>query len=157
MGIWGFRINCKRFLGFLVEHVFLGERFSIAIPKWIQKCILEIGSVSMFHFAMQYCELRDETTCIGQRTLSSFICVKNQLATRSGSLCRGKSLWWLFILFPWPKKCSKRSKTYIFGKACLNWVFSGTRKCFAILWCNITNYGMKRYALQRARTQLSDA
>ena len=157
MGIWGFRINCKRFLGFLVEHVFLGERFSIAIPKWIQKCILEIGSVSMFHFAVQYCELRDETTCIGKRTLSSFICVKNQLATRSGSLCGGKSLYMFLIWFPWPQKCSKRSKTYVLSIAFPNLLFSGTRKSFAILWCNITNYGMKRYALERARTQLSDA
>ena len=37
-------------------------------------------------FVTQYYELQDETTCTGKSANAAFRCIKNQLATRSGSL-----------------------------------------------------------------------
>ena len=63
------------------------------------------------HFVTQYCELRNDTICIGKPTIPAFRCVKNQLATRSGSLCGEKSASEVFNDFPGPEKCLKRNKT----------------------------------------------
>ena len=51
------------------------------------------GCMKVFgDFVTQYCELHDETTCTGKSADAAFRCVKNQLATRSGSLCGDKSV-----------------------------------------------------------------
>ena len=43
-------------------------------------------------FVTQYCELGNETTCIGKSAKEAFRCVKNQLLTRSGRLCGDKTV-----------------------------------------------------------------
>ena len=43
-------------------------------------------------FVTQYYELQDETTCIGKNADAAFRCIKNELATRSGSLWGDKTV-----------------------------------------------------------------
>ena len=51
------------------------------------------GGAKVFcDFVTQYCELQDETTRNGKSADAAFRCVKNQLLTRSGSLCGDKSV-----------------------------------------------------------------
>ena len=50
------------------------------------------GTKGFCDFVTQYCELQDETTCTGKSADAAFRCVKNQLLTRSGSLCGDKSV-----------------------------------------------------------------
>ena len=59
--------------------------------------------------------------------------------------------------FPGPEKCLKRNGECILRKAVSDRMFSVVWKCCPISWRNITNCRMKRPALERARTQLSDA
>ena len=47
-------------------------------------------------FVTQYCELQDETTCNGKIANAAVRCIKNQLLTRSGWLCGGKSVFGKF-------------------------------------------------------------
>ena len=91
----------------LAENAFLGERFLTVIQKCIQNRSKKIGSLQMFHFVTQYCELRHETIRTGQPTIPAFRCVKNQLATRSGSIYTGKSLSEVFKWFSGPQKVLK--------------------------------------------------
>ena len=42
--------------------------------------------------ATKYYELEDETTCIEQPAIAALQCIKNQLATRSGSIYMDQSL-----------------------------------------------------------------
>ncbi len=57
--------------------------------------------------ATQYYELEDETTCIEQPTISAFQCIKNQLPTRSGSICMDQSLQDILKQFSGPRKVLK--------------------------------------------------
>ena len=70
-------------------------------------------------FVTQYCELHDETTRNGKSADAAFQCVKNQLPTRSGSLCGDKSVFGKI----W-KNCDRQPKivheTDIFNPRILN-------------------------------------
>ena len=52
----------------------------------------------------QYYELRGETICIEQPAIPALQCIKNQLPTRSGSICTGRSLYEMLKQFPGPRK-----------------------------------------------------
>ena len=69
------------------------------------------GTKVFCDFVAQYCELQDETTCTGKSADAAFRCVKNQLATRSGSLCGDKSVFGkiLKIVTANPNLCMKRT------------------------------------------------
>ena len=70
--------------------------------------------MKVFHdFVTQYCELGHETTCNGQSANAAFRCVKNQLLTRSGSLCGDKTVFEHFgkIVVANPKYASQTLQT----------------------------------------------
>ena len=101
----------------------------------------------------QYYELLDETIRIEQPEIAALQCIKSQLPTRSGSVFKIWSLWQDFKQFSGLRKVFKTQWKIHFPKS---GVFE-VRNCFAILWRNIANCMMKPHALERARTQLSDA
>ena len=74
------------------------------------------GSGPFDPVATQYCELRDETICIEQLTITALQCIKNQLSTRSGCVYTNQSLWENFEQFAGPEKCLKRDGKRIFGR-----------------------------------------
>ena len=94
----------------LAENSIFGILFCNFGKIMKMKFLSEKGSDPFFHFATQYYELRDETICIGKPTISAFQCVKNQLPTRSGSLCGDKSVFGNFgkIVVANPKLSSPR-------------------------------------------------
>ena len=55
----------------------------------------------------QYYELRDETICIEQPAIAALQCIKNQLPTRSGSICMDQSLQDILKQFSGPRKVLK--------------------------------------------------
>ena len=57
--------------------------------------------------ATKYYELEDETTCIEQPTIAALQCIKNQLPTRSGSICMDQSLQDILKQFSGPRKVLK--------------------------------------------------
>ncbi len=65
------------------------------------------GSDPIDPVAMKYYELEDETTCVEEPTVAALQCIKNQLPTRSGSICMDQSLQDILKQIPGPRKVLK--------------------------------------------------
>ena len=66
-----------------MENAFLRRRCQI-MRFWVMKVFCD--------FVTQYCELGNETTCIGKSANAAVRCIKNKLLTRSGWLCGDKTV-----------------------------------------------------------------
>ena len=67
----------------------------------------EKGSDPFGPVVTQYYDLRDETICIEQPTIPALQRIKNQLPTRSGSVCMDQSLYDILKQISGPRKVLK--------------------------------------------------